>query len=202
MLCPPLIPCHEMTKPNLRPARAFRFLRRVCFLLAIGVASSTFAPRDAHAITGPGGHSFGLGLQLGIPLGITGKVFIGGPAAIQFGLGGIFPFGGLGGWADIVFHFVQFNNGRQDLLKLSLYFGPGVQLGIAGPFYYDNYEKAGRRYNYFNSPFSLGIRVPLGFAIHWQKIPMDTYIEIAPVVYVLPGVFVVGEAAIGARYYF
>jgi hypothetical protein len=190
---------------NHRQKTSIRLFLAGLFALAALVTT----PHVADARGGPGDKTLGLGLQLGVPLGITGKVFFHEIPALQFGFGGVFPYGGVGGWADVVFHFVKIRNGREDVLTLHLYAGPGVQLGFAGP-YYTSVVRAGPRgpagdrvvYNYAGGPFSLGIRAPLGFAIHWQKVTFDTYVEVSPVVYVLPGVYVVGEGAIGARYYF
>jgi len=179
-----------------------RSLMIMAAVFALGVAS---VPSEASANGGPMNRTFGLGLQLGAPLGITGKVFLGEIPALQFGVGFILPYAGVGGWFDVVFHFVKIPNRREDVLTLHLYAGPGVQVGASGPYYGAivvgrNYR--GEQYTYFGGPPSIGIRAPFGFTIHWQKAAFDTFVEVSPVVYVYPGVFVVGEGAIGGRYYF
>lgn len=181
-----------------------RTSRSSIFFFAFALACSSMLAKPAEASGGPGNKTFGLGLQLGVPLGITGKAFFTHTVALQFGVGGVFPYAGLGAWLDVVFHFFHFGVQRDDLLKMSLYIGPGLQLGFAGPYYYAVHRGAGGlgTYSYAQGPLAIGLRVPFGFAIHWQKVTFDTFVEIAPVVYVVPGFYGGFEGAIGARYYF
>jgi hypothetical protein len=178
------------------------------FLLALSLVCLT---ATAEAKGGPKNRTFGLGLQLGAPTGITGKVYFGEIPALAFGVGVAWPFGGFGGWVDLDLHFVKFNTKRPDVLTIRLYAGPGLQLGFAGPYYYYTYGPTiGRPYalsGYVGGSFSLAVRGPIGMTIHWTKVAFDTYAELGPAVHVVfdPGVarvFVGFLFAVGARYYF
>lgn len=49
---------------------------------------------------------------------------------------------------------------------------------------------------------SLGLRVPVGLSILPTKIPMDFFVELAPVVELIPATDLDLDAGIGARFYF
>jgi hypothetical protein len=166
----------------------------------------------AQARGGPGDKTFGLGLALGTPTGITGKVFFNDIGALVFGAGFPWPYAGFGGWVDGNFHFYKIRNKREDVLKMSLYAGPGLQFAFAGSYYYSGWwgyrGPRGPVYTgyYVGGPFSLAIRGPFGFAIHWQKVTFDTFVEVGPAIYVVFAnpvvVFPAPLVSVGARYYF
>jgi hypothetical protein len=191
-------------------------MKHICSALCLALAFAVALP-DAQAAGGPRNKTFGLGLALGSPTGITGKVFFNDVAALSFGLGFAWPFGGFGAWVDGNFHFVKFRHKREDVLKMSLYAGPGIQLAFAGYWYtgvawYQNspyYVAAPGPYyygGYVGGPFSVAIRGPFGFAIHWQKVSFDTFVEVGPAIYIVftnpVTVFPAPLASVGARYYF
>lgn len=181
-----------------------RSLSRLALFSLILAVSST-----AHAEGGPQNRTFGLGLQLGVPLGITGKAFFTPTVALAFGVGTLLPYGGLGTWVDLDFHFVHFHTRKDRVLLMSLYAGPGLALGWAYNYYYDNYHGHYYGPGYYgiaSGPPEVTIHAPFGFAIHWQKAPFDTYVEVSPGITFIPvqygGAYFSMGAAVGGRYYF
>lgn len=175
-------------------------------VLACALAVGT----DAAARGGPQNKTFGLGLQLGTPTAITGKVYFGEVPALVFGLGVAWPFGGFGGYVGGDFHVYKFQHKRMDVLTLHLYVGASLQASFIGPWYYTVWYRGGPYpyyyYNYVNGPFALAVRAPLGLSIYWGKVSFDTFFEIGPAVYIVFGgpvtAFVAPTVSVGARYYF
>jgi len=153
--------------------------------------------------------TFGLGLQLGIPTGITGKVFFGPVPALAFGIGTLLPWGGLGTWVDLDLHFVHFHTRKDRILIMSLYAGPGLAIGWAYNYYYTNYNGRyyyGTAYGVASGPPEITLHGPIGFAIHWQRAPFDTFVELSPGITFVPvqfgGAYFSMGASVGGRYYF
>jgi hypothetical protein len=186
------------------------------FIFAALMMFASLVPTDAFARGGPGNKTFGLGLTLGIPTGITGKVYFGQGPSLEFGFGTIEPWGALGGWVDYEHQFYKIPNKRQDVLQLFLYVGAGLQAAFSGSYYYYNgppsylFIRGGRPYYYYapgyaywyNAPPLVALRVPFGLTIHWTRVTFDTFVEITPAVSILPYVMFTPGFSIGARYYF
>lgn len=175
------------------------------FLFAIALVCTADA---AHARGGPGNKTFGLGLQLGSPTGIAGKVYFGQVPALTFGAGFAWPFGGFSGYLGADFHVYRFKHKRMDVLTLNLYVGVSLQAGFAGPWYDVYWARRGGvyAYTYINGPFSLAVRGPIGLSIYWAKATFDTFFEVGPALYIVFAaptyVFVAPTVSVGARYYF
>lgn len=140
------------------------------------------------------GGEFGLGLQLGLPTGLTGYFGLGAGQAVQFSVG----FGGgslLLGRVDYTLHF---NLVSADPGSLGLYVGGGVFIG-AFPFGF-GYFPIGSPF--FVSPLLLGLEVPLGARWRFHRLPLDIFLELVPAVSVLPGLGFGINGALGARFYF
>ncbi len=119
--------------------------------------------------------TFGLGLELGEPTGLNGKYFVSDSTAIDFGVGWVYQhyyYGdGLHLYGDVLFH------------PTSLASTPGFQL----PFYIG----VGLRYWRFDycdrgicdyGGSAVGIRVPLGISFDFNKVPLDIFIQLVPVI--------------------
>ena len=135
--------------------------------------------------------TFGLGIILGEPTGVSAKLYLRDDQAIQAAAGGAFLGGGLQIHADYVFH--PYILQSRDSFVLPVYVGPGVRL--------INYAD-GRDSRYF----ALGARAVGGLLFDFSEIPLDAFVEVA-------GVFEFGfkegkgfgvalNAGAGARYYF
>lgn len=140
------------------------------------------------------GESLGLGIILGEPTGISFKNWIGGDKAIDGGIAWSFS-----GHESIHFHldYLIHKDGhiRIDEAQGSFpfYYGFGGRLKLRE-------DNDGDINNGKDS--LLGIRIPLGLSYRISEMPMDFFIEIVPVLDVVPDTDFDLNAAIGARYYF
>lgn len=127
---------------------------------------------------------FGAGVMIGQPTGFSAKYWRSEINAIDFGLG--FSFAkddnGVHLHADYLWHSF---NAIQSNEKFVLYYGPGLKL-VTGK----------------NNDARLGIRGVLGLEWMASQIPIDVFMEIAPVLNFVPGTGFKIDAAFGARYYF
>lgn len=137
--------------------------------------------------------SFGLGVQLGAPTGITGKVYLNGRKnAIDFLLGGAYydddRWGGY--WAQVSYHWAIAELASGDGVSVPF------RIGVGG-FVTDGY------YGYLDVDDAvLGARVPFGLDFDLDSAPVQLYLEVAIDVTVLPPLGVGADAGLGVRYYF
>lgn len=135
--------------------------------------------------------TFGIGLILGEPTGVSAKLYLQDDQAIQAAVGFAFVGGGVHAHADYVFHPVILQ--ERDSFVLPVYVGPGVRM--------INYAD-GRDASYF----ALGARVVGGLLFDFKEIPLDAFVEVAGVVEFGfaddEGFGLALNAAAGARYYF
>jgi hypothetical protein len=154
-------------------------------LTAAVAAAALFASPAAQA-QGPSGKTFGLGIVLGGPTGLSGKYWLEQDRALAFSVGAdAYRWYGTGLrlGADYLFHFNAFNS---KLVKL--YAGPGLMLGLGD-------DKK-------NNDSWLAARIPVGINIIPSRTPLEVFVEIAPVVGVLNASGARFDAAIGGRFYF
>ncbi len=186
------------------------------------LAAALVAPANASA--GPKkseGGNFGLGGMLGNPTGGTGKWFIRGSAhAIQFGVGWAWlgPAGiGHAGRAHLDWTWHPGTLASNDVVDVVPYVGLGFGSGL----WRQGRHGAGNK-GCGDPPFERGYcddlhyhayafgRAPVvGLALHWQEVPLDTFVEGAWT----PGLnfdhegdidplFLMGDFAVGVRWYF
>ncbi|MBL7964330.1 MAG: hypothetical protein JNM31_10870 [Flavobacteriales bacterium] len=137
---------------------------------------------------------FGLGIMVGEPTGISGKLWLGGSNALAMGL----AWGGLGqsgGYfhvhTDYLFHnfsLIPVSSG-----KLPLHYGPGVRMR----FWNDGYEYKGK-----DRDFDLGVRLPVGLTYMFDEAPVDIFFELVPSLSLIPDTSFDLDFALGARYWF
>ena len=137
--------------------------------------------------------SFGLGLILGEPTGVSARLYLADDQAIQAAAGSAFVGGGLQIHADYVWH--PWVLETRDSFALVAYLGPGVRV-----IQYD----AGRSGDDY---VALGLRVVGGIVFDFKDVPIDAFLEVAGV-----GEYAFGDAnggfglalnaGGGARYYF
>lgn len=164
---------------------------RYALLLAICCSFSRLQAQDS---------GFGLGLMLGEPTGLSGKLWTGGDRALAFGLAwGLGGGGYLHAHADYLFHNSSLFNVNSG--KLMLHYGPGIRLrSWSGGRYWNR-----GRYYYYNDRAShvrLGIRIPVGLTYAIEGAPLDVFLEVAPALDLLPGTSADFDGAIGIRFYF
>jgi hypothetical protein len=127
----------------------------------------------------------GLGIMFGEPTGISFKGWISERSAIDGGLGWSFVNdGSVHIHADYLYHFYNvFNTPR-----LPLYLGVGGRIKLKN--------------NEHNTDMRLGVRIPFGISYQFNEVPVDIFLEIAPVLDLNPSTKGSVNGAIGVRYYF
>jgi len=136
----------------------------------------------------------GIGIILGEPTGLSGKLWISNHSAFDLGIAWAFynnenssepyneippPYFSL--HCDYLYHF--FNLLTVPSGSLSVYCGGGIVLRI------------------IETGIILGLRIPAGFVYLVEKIPLDIFVEIVPVMELIPGTMVSGNGGIGIRYF-
>ncbi len=175
-------------------------------LVALCIAGTASADRRSF---GNGGTSnftsngkFGIGLELGAPSGFNGKLFLSQNTALNFGIGWLYDnyyrnrdYRGFHVYLDHLWHPLQFT--QNATFKLPFFFGVG------GAFWSfdDRDDRFDDRYT------ALAVRVPVGIAFDFNKIPLDVFAQVTFVVDIFlndrydrfgPGFL----GSIGARYWF
>jgi hypothetical protein len=138
------------------------------------------------------GSGLGLGIIIGEPTGLSLKAWIGGGAAID--AAAAWSFEGrdyLRFHIDYLRHFNAIDVGRG---SLPFYYGIGGRIGILE----DGYR--GARGD--DDDIRFGLRIPLGITYLFGRAPLDIFLEIAPVVDLVPSTDVDLDGGIGMRFYF
>jgi hypothetical protein len=128
--------------------------------------------------------TFGLGVMLGEPMGVTAKFWANDFVALDAGLGWSFPDpDGVQIHTDALFHkFDPFNSNTPDL---ALYAGVGLRLKFPD-----------------HGDTRVGIRVPFGASFMIPEHNLELYAEVAPILDLTPSVRVACNGGVGIRYYF
>jgi hypothetical protein len=127
-------------------------------------------------------NGIGVGLIVGEPTGISGKYWTGSTTAFDAGLAWSFiDENAFQIHADYIFHnmrLITISDG-----KLPFYYGIGARLKTA-------------------TDIQLGVRVPLGLAYLFRNAPIDIFIEVVPILDLIPKTDFQISIALGARYFF
>jgi hypothetical protein len=163
-----------------------RILITTALTTLLGVcARPADVPTESEATSqSPLDHRFGIGLVLGEPTG----------ASLKYWLSDNFAIDGAVGWsfrgennlhvhADFLWH-------KFDLIpvprgQMPLYFGAGARFKLQD-----------------NDDDRFGVRVPVGVSYLIEDIPVDVFLEVAPVVDVTPKTRFEFTAGVGVRYWF
>jgi len=147
---------------------------------------------------------FGLGLELGSPFGLNGKFFLSDDRALNFGVGVIYDRyyyddrDGFHVYLDYMFH--PFSITNNPTFQLPFYVGVGGRL----------WNVNDGRFN--DDATALGVRVPLGLAFDFNKVPLDIFVQLTFVAdlffgysdnnrtYDRAGIHI--EGSVGIRYWF
>jgi hypothetical protein len=129
--------------------------------------------------------SLGLGLVAGEPAGLTAKLLLGRPGAVQVHLGyGIRRKGHLTLVADYLFHARGLLPGAAGVGEPVLYAGVGGRVGIRD-----------------DDPL-IAVRVPFGFSFFLARAPLEFFLELAIGVGLVPETEPLVDGGAGARFYF
>jgi len=177
-------------------------MNRPCLFAALAVLALA---SDVDARPRPTGHTrrfeanktFGLGLELGAPFGLTGKYFYSSDKAFDFGVGDIdYYYGnryGLYLYGDHLWHPADLAS--TEPFELPFYIGVGVNLW--------NFNE---NINNGQNGVALGVRVPIGIAFDFNEVPLDVFVQLTPVLdfafHYRDEAFFVVEGSVGIRYWF
>jgi hypothetical protein len=154
----------------------------------------TFSALTAEARGAGGAGHFGLGLAIGEPSAITGKYWLDGRSAVDFGVSFNLEHYLLI-YSDYDMHWPgAFGGGAHELAP---YLGiGGIMIFSNDRYWHDN------RYYSRDTSLALGLRIPLG--IEWlpRGAPIGVFAEIAPGLTIIPATWGFFTGAIGARFYF
>jgi hypothetical protein len=160
----------------------------------VAAAEDDAAATPAPASSGDSGHpvdkgSFGIGIVLGEPTGISAKLYLNDDTAIQGAVGINFIGSGVQGNAEYLLHpwILQ----ERDLFVLPVYLGPGVRF----------IQYGGRG---VDSHVAIGLRAVVGMLFDFKEQPLDAFVEIGGVLeYDFTEDFEVAlNVGAGVRYYF
>lgn len=132
---------------------------------------------------GPHEPNAGVGFMFGEPTGLSAKLWVSNNNAFAGGLGWHFvgPNDGFSLHLDYLYHI---DNDFHTNLRFPLYYGFGARIREEG------------------NDFGLGFRGVGGILFYPDQVPVDIFLEIAPVFVLLPGTDLELDVAFGARYYF
>jgi len=164
--------------------RKRNYMKKLVLVVALIICFAGFAKSQQKG--------FGLGIMFGEPTGISFKGWLSERSAIDGGLGWSFAHeGSVHIHADYLYHFYDvFNTPR-----LPLY------LGVGGRIKLQNTNDNGNNNN-DNNDVRIGIRVPFGISYQFAEVPIDLFLEIAPILDLNPKTEGSINGAIGARFYF
>ncbi len=126
--------------------------------------------------------TFGIGVILGEPTGISAKLWLGEVMAIDFAAAWSFVNStAFQLHADYLFHLMELIKVSKG--KLPLYFGVGGRMK-------------------FGDKVKAGVRIPVGLAYMFANVPLDLFVEVVPMLNLVPATgFDIG-GGIGVRYFF
>ena len=130
------------------------------------------------------GGNFGLGIIVGEPTGVSGKLFVSNTNAVD--AAAAWSFSGKTEFhlqMDYLYHF-------RSLIKVKSGKAP-VFAGLGGRFKFRD-----------GADNKFGVRIPVGVAYHFANAPFDIFGEIVPILELSPATEFTMEGAIGARFYF
>jgi hypothetical protein len=140
----------------------------------------------AVAAASPSG--IGLGIIIGEPTGLSAKAWLSDNTAVDAGAAWSVWSGyqSLHVHADFLLH--SFNLLEIEPGDLPLYYGAGGRIRLAG---HDE-----------NQHMRIGVRVPVGISYLFDSIPVDLFLEVVPVVDLVPSTHLDWNSGFGIRYYF
>jgi hypothetical protein len=184
----------------------FTRLLALSMILAVALVSSADArprPRGFSGKKFEANKTFGLGLELGAPTGITGKYFVAPSGALDFGLGAVYGhyYGddGLHLYMDYLWHPLVLAS--PEPFELPFY------IGVGGRFWTFDYCRANNDCGVDGSVF--GIRVPIGLDFDFNNVPLDVFVQLTPTLDFYRGyryrdhdVWLDFDFSVGIRYWF
>lgn len=161
-----------------------KFILLMVILLSMYCSMATAATNDG----------FGIGIIAGEPTGISVKKWLSRDRALDGAVAWSFTDNSsLQIHADYLVHNFDLLKTGSVGGKLPLYAGIGARVKLQS-----HDDRKGRNYD----DTLVGVRVPLGISYLFAKAPVDLFLEIVPVLDLIPGSSLSLNGALGARYYF
>ncbi len=127
-------------------------------------------------------NNFGIGVIAGEPTGLTLKYWLDNNSGFDLAIAWSFEKeASFRIHADYLWHFKGIF--KNEIKNLFPYLGGGWLVNIS-------------------ERLRIGIRIPLGIEYMFDKIPLEVFLEIAPVINLIPATTLGGNAGLGLRYYF
>jgi hypothetical protein len=131
---------------------------------------------------GQSNHNIGLGIMFGEPTGLSFKMW--NRQTVAFDAGAAWSF--VGGkffqiHGDLLFH--NFSLFRVETGRMALYYGFGGRIKFA-------------------DSTTVSLRVPIGISYEFERTPAELFLEVVPMIDLIPATEVNMAGAIGFRYYF
>jgi len=160
--------------------------------------SLAVSPPEAEAQSRNGG-DFGIGIMVGEPTGITPKLWLSNNNALAAGVA--WSYRGSSGSRSRMHLHLDYQIHNFDLINvergtMSFYYGFGGRFLIRDDRYHRHHDNH-RRYD-----DRFGIRVPLGLNYLFANDPIELFMEVAPILDLVPSTYFSVNGAIGIRYYF
>ena len=151
---------------------------------AIADDTATNPSITADSVRYDDGTRFGVGVIIGEPTGASLKYFFTDTFAIDGAVGWAFHHGtDFHVHSDALWHIHDLFDTTEG--QLSLYFGVGARVKFR-----DNAEDR------------IGVRIPVGVSYKFDRVPVDLFVEVAPIIDFTPETEGSFSAGIGARYWF
>lgn len=166
-------------------------------LMSVGLLAALWGSASTAGATEVGrGRDFGLGVAFGSPTSIVGKYFVGGGNAWDFGLG-FWTYG----WGCNSRGFCE---GRSlDVVTINADYLWQEPLVVGSKAKLDWHIGAGGRVWVGGGDASIAARMPVGIDLTFRRPSfLELFLELAPAVYVVPGLYLDLEAFLGVRFYF
>ena len=132
-------------------------------------------------MAGAAGNILGAGIILGEPSGLCAKLFLGPIFAVDAAFSWSFFDARFHVHGDFLFHLID--PFAVEVGDLDFYLGAGALVK-------------------FGTPFKFGLRVPVGMAYAFETIPIDLFLELVPILELIPATVPSFGAGIGIRFYF
>ncbi len=175
---------------QLRFALPVLFASVIFSTAGVSSAHADFPHRTAEARP----KTFSGGVIFGEPTGLTGKYWLSRTDAIDGGFAYSFNSYAIF-YSDYLVHFPKaFQGSELSKARLTPYFGVGALLGFGG--------NGGKIKDTSKSTAGLGLRIPLG--VEWMPagVPLGVFAELAPGMWLLPGISGYLQGGVGVRFYF
>jgi hypothetical protein len=166
-------------------------------LIVVGLFAAFFANLSRAEATEVGrSRDLGLGVAIGSPTSLVGKYFVGQGNAIDFGFG-FWTYG----WGCNNRGYCEGRNFDVVTFNADYLWQEGLVAGSKANL--DWHIGAGGRLWVGGGDPSIAARMPVGLDLTFRRPSfLEVFLELAPAVYIVPGLYVDIEAFLGVRFYF